>query len=299
MRFAKRFKLRHKLGSGSFGDVYLCKDLETGKELACKLEDKDADHGALLKLEHKIYSELHDAGFTDGVPRIYWMGVEHGWRAMVMDALGTALDELLDDCGDQFSLKTVLMLAGQMITRVENLHRIGFIHRDIKPENFLMGRGRHRDCVYLVDMGLAKRFLRSGEHIPYKDNKSLTGTARYASANALAGVEQSRRDDLISLGYVFLYLLRGHLPWQGLKAAKRKEKYAKITELKQTIPFEELCEGFPTEFVDYFRYCTDLDFAQEPDYDYLRRLFNDLYKRLGYTFDGKFDWVDCGHENEC
>ena len=292
MKFADRYKIRHKLGSGSFGDVYLCKDLETGKKLACKLEDVDAGNGPLLKLEYKIYRELEAEGFCTGVPRAHWMGVEKGWRAMVMDVLGTALDELLDDCGDQFSLKTVLMLADQMITRVECLHKIGFIHRDIKPENFMMGVGQNKNKVYLVDMGLAKRILRDGEHIPYKENKSLTGTARYASAFALTGKEQSRRDDLISLGYVFLFMLRGHLPWQGLKAPKRKEKYSKIAEMKMSMPLEDLCEGFPTEFVEYFKYCISLDFDQEPDYLYLRQIFRDLYTRLGYVYDDEYDWKE-------
>ena len=292
MKFAGKYKLRHKLGSGSFGEVFLCKDLETGRKLACKLEDIDGEHGALLKLEYKIYREMLDQGRSVGVPEVYWLGVEKGWRAMIMDVLGTAIDELLDDCGDQFSLKTVLMLADQMITRVENLHKIGFIHRDIKPENFLMGLGRNSHIVYLVDMGLAKRVLRCDEHVPYKENKSLTGTARYASAYALNGKEQSRRDDLLSLGYVFMFMLRGNLPWQGIKAAKRKEKYAKIADMKENIPFEELCDGFPTEFVEYFTYCTSLDFAQEPDYAYLRQIFQDLYKRLDYVYDSKYDWVE-------
>lgn len=290
MRFGGKYKLKQKLGSGSFGDVYLAKDTETGLKCACKLEPVNSEHGALLKLENKIYNELakHDA---EGIPRVHWMGIEYGKRAMIMDRLGTSLDELLDQCGDQFSLKTVLMLADQMITRVESLHKSGYIHRDIKPENFLMGYGKDKHIVYLVDMGLCKKYIRYDEHIPYRNGKQLTGTARYASAHALLGEEQSRRDDMIALGYVMMYCLKGCLPWQGIKEKKRLAKYAKIAEMKKNTPLEELCDGFPHEFVDYFKYCYALEFMEEPDYMYLRQLFKDLYVRLNYEYDFKYDWV--------
>ncbi|KAL0435579.1 UNVERIFIED_CONTAM: Casein kinase-like protein 11 [Sesamum radiatum] len=125
----------------------------------------------------------------------------------------------------------------------------------------------------------------------HKENKNLTGTARYASVNTHLGVEQSRRDDLESLGYVLMYFLRGSLPWQGLKAGTKKQKYDKISEKKMLTPIEVLCKSYPSEFISYFHYCRSLRFEDKPDYSYLKRLFRDLFIREGYQFDYVFDWT--------
>ncbi|MBA0758040.1 hypothetical protein Gotri_021072, partial [Gossypium trilobum] len=130
-----------------------------------------------------------------------------------------------------------------------------------------------------------------------RENKNLTGTARYASVNTHLGIEQSRRDDLESLGYVLMYFLRGSLPWQGLKAGTKKQKYDKISEKKVSTPIEVLCKSYPSEFVSYFHHCRSLRFEDKPDYSYLKRLFRDLFIReeictaAGYQFDYVFDWT--------
>jgi casein kinase 1 len=128
-------------------------------------------------------------------------------------------------------------------------------------------------------------------HIPYRERKSLSGTARYMSINTHLGREQSRRDDLEALGHVFMYFLRGGLPWQGLKAATNKQKYEKIGEKKQVTPIKELCEGFPGEFGQYLQYVRELGFEDAPDYDYLRGLFDTILKKEGNTDDGQYDWM--------
>jgi serine/threonine protein kinase len=218
--------------------------------------------------------------------------VDGEYNVMVEELLGPSLEDLFNKCQRKFTLKTVLMLTDQMLKRIEHVHSNSYLHRDIKPDNFLMGQGNKSHIVYLIDFGLAKRYKDNKNiHIPYKDDKHLAGTPRYASINAHLGIEQSRRDDLESLAYVFMYFLRGSLPWQGLKGRTKQEKYNKICEKKTSTGVKQLCDGFPMEFATYLNYCRSLGFEDKPDYQYLRKLFRDLFVRMGYTMDYMFDWI--------
>ncbi|XWS17718.1 hypothetical protein CRYUN_Cryun33cG0091300 [Craigia yunnanensis] len=285
----EKYKLGRKIGSGSFGEIFLATHVDTGETVAVKIENRQTKHPQLL-YEAKLYNILQGGS---GIAHMKWCGVNGEDNVLVLDLLGPSLEDLFVYCGRKFSLKTVLMLADQMITRIEFMHTKGFLHRDIKPDNFLMGLGRKANQVYIIDFGLAKRYRdpNTNRHIPYRENKNLTGTARYASCNTHLGIEQSRRDDLESLGYVLLYFLRGSLPWQGLKAATKKQKYDKICEKKLSTPIEVLCKSHPVEFASYFHYCHSLTFDQRPDYGFLKRLFRDLFTRDGYEFDYIFDWT--------
>lgn len=156
------------------------------------------------------------------------------------------------------------------------------------------------------------------QHIAYRDDKHLTGTARYASMNTHLGIEQSRRDDLESLALVLLYFLRGSLPWQvrravrytcaaapllalrrrqsaaavqNLRAPNRKQKYEKICFAKLSLTVEQLCSGLPGEFATYLTYVRGLAFDEAPDYSFLRRLFRDLFVAEGLAWDYMYDWT--------
>ena len=157
----------------------------------------------------------------------------------------------------------------------------------------MIGLGKRQSVIHIIDFGLAKKYRdpRSHQHIPYRENKNLTGTARYASINTHIGIEQSRRDDLESLGYVLMYFIRGSLPWQGLKANTKKQKYERIMDRKMSTSTEQLCKGYPTEFRSYFEYCRSLRFEDRPDYAYLKRLFKELFYRKGFQYDNMFDWT--------
>ncbi|PAA67467.1 hypothetical protein BOX15_Mlig014612g2 [Macrostomum lignano] len=285
----QKYRLIKKIGSGSFGEIYLGVNQTNGEEIAVKLESQKARHPQLL-YESKLY-KLLQGGI--GIPHVRWFGVEKDYNVLVMDLLGPSLEDLFSFCSRRFTMKTVLMLADQMINRIEYVHNKNFIHRDIKPDNFLMGIGRHCNKVFIIDFGLAKKFRdsRSGKHIPYREDKNLTGTARYASINAHLGIEQSRRDDMEALGYVLMYFNRGSLPWQGLQANTKKQKYQKISEKKMSTPVESLCKGFPAEFTMYLNYCRGLRFEEAPDYMYLRQLFRILFRTLNHQFDYTFDWT--------
>ncbi|XVE70624.1 hypothetical protein DITRI_Ditri10aG0086200 [Diplodiscus trichospermus] len=246
-RVGNKFRLGRKIGSGSFGEIYLGTNIQTNEEVAIKLENVKTKHPQLL-YESKLYRILQ--GGT-GIPNVRWFGVEGDYNVLVMDLLGPSLEDLFNFCSRKLSLKSVLMLADQMINRVEFVHSKSFLHRDLKPDNFLMGLGRRANQVYIIDFGLAKKYRDSSthQHIPYS------------------------------------------LPWQGLKAGTKKQKYEKISEKKVSTSIEALCRGYPTEFASYFHYCRSLRFDDKPDYAYLKRIFRDLFIREGFQFDYVFDWT--------
>ena len=282
-RINNRFVLQKKIGYGSFGDIYSGYDSAREEEVAIKLESAKS-RAAQLKYESRIYAVL--SGGT-GIPNVRWFGCEKNFNIMVLDLLGPSLEDCFNYCNRRFSLKTVLMIADALISRIEYIHAQNFLHRDIKPDNFLIGSHKREHIIYAIDFGLAKRYChsRTKQHIPFAEKKSLTGTPRYASIHNHLGMEQSRRDDLESLGYVFVYFLRGgKLPWQGLQVKSKKMKYRRIYEVKQKTKLSELCAGHPPEFADFLHYVRRLNFEDKPSYRQLKNLFRAVMERKGYKY---------------
>lgn len=209
---------------------------------------------------------------------------------MVLELLGPSLQDLFENCNYQFSLKTVLQLAHQLIGRLQNIHNHSLVHQDLKPRNIMMGLNEKRSTAYIGDFGLAKEYRNSFtlKHYPFKDKRKLTGTAKYSSLNAHRGFEQSRRDDMESLGYVLINFLKGGLPWSYESADQKANE--RIFQMKRDLPVEELCRDLPEEFAIYINYCRKLQFEARPNYTYLQGLFQSVFKRRDFKEDGLFDW---------
>lgn len=284
------YELIKKIGGGSFGQIYIGEDTQTHKKVAVKLENKKTSVPQLY-YESRLYYLFSGC---PSVPRLHWYGSDHTHNKMVIDLLGKSIEDLFIQCGQKLKLKTVLMLADQMLSCVEYIHSKNFIHNDIKPDNFVMGRDENSNQVFVIDFGLSKKYRdpTTHEHISYADGRSLTGTPRYASIAALKGIRQTRRDDMESLGYVWMYLLRGSLPWMGINLRTRGQKFDKILAVKESTTIESLCQGFPQEFADYLRDVRALKFDEQPDYTAYRKRFRDLFIREGFVFDYVYDWTD-------
>lgn len=290
---AGRYRLGKKVGSGSYSDVHLAVDKVTGDKVAVKLEWKRAEKTGKLLSEAKLYEDLQ----TDvGIPRIRWCGSKGEYNIMVLDLLGPSLDDIFKKM-KMFSVKTVVMLAKQMIDRLEYVHERGLLYRDIKPHNFLMGTGeKGSGRVYLIDFGLAKRFRdEKGNHCKYhkRSGRGITGTVRYSSLNIHDGCDAGRRDDLLALGYVLLHFLKGGLPWMGLKAKSKskKAKHELIRKRKAETSDDELFKGLPIEFEQYFNHCRSLEFYDTPDYAKLQGILDSALLQGGYVNDLTFDWT--------
>jgi len=284
------------LGNGAFGQVYRGINIKSNQEIVVKIE-QSKNRSSSLKEEHKILKYLQGGV---GIPEVYGVYSEGHYNLLVLELLGPNLEQMFQSYKHLFSLQSILMIADQILSRLEFMHSRHFIHRDVKPENFLIGRSNKKDIIHMIDFGLSKRFRNSktAEHIPYREGRSFCGTARFASIFTHFGIEQSRRDDLESLGYCLMYFLRGNLPWQSVKGKTRKEKHDKIMEMKICYTPERLCDGFPEQFVEYFNYCRNLQFEEIPDYNFLRNLFKNVMLINDYSPSlSIFDWTSTANES--
>ena len=262
------------LGFGAFGEIHLAYDMNLKVLRAIKFEPT-AHKNPQLKHEYTVLEQLNKAENIVnisqepivGIPKVYYFDRhENKYNYLVMDLLGPSLSDLFQLKEKNFSLETVLLIGIQMISRIEFIHEKGFLHRDIKPENFVIGLGQKSNLIHIIDFGLSKRYKdkATGQHIPYRENKDLVGTVRYASINAHLGIEQSRRDDIEGIGYVLVYFYLGRLPWQG-KQDKGKPQVSKIMEKKLITPPEILCKKMPVEFALASLLDNFIDFEKNPD----------------------------------
>ena len=283
-----KYLIIKKLGEGSFGLIYSAKTQHNW--YAVKLESRNRGQN-LLENEACIMYYLRGKR----IPAIKSYANDLNFNILVMELMGKSLEEIFESLPKKkMSVNCVAKIGIQMIEILEYIHKKHIIHRDIKPDNFVMGRGDKSKYVYLLDCGLAKKYRSSTtlKHYRMTKKKNLTGTARYASINALNGLTQSRRDDLEAVGYVLMYFLRGKLPWQGLRVKNKEDRYHKIMEIKQETSPSLLCHGFPKEFKKYVEYTRNLEYEQDPDYEMLKNLFKTVLYNNKVNKDNFFvyDW---------
>ena len=282
-----KYKISNLLGKGTFGYVFKGKNILNGENVALKIEDFKRN-GNILEGEAFMLFQLKGVG----VPEVKSFGKIGNYKILVETLLGDNIEEISNKIDKKFSLKDICMIGIQIIERLEYIHSKYIIHRDIKPENILLDKENKR-YLYLIDFGLAKKYRsgRTGKHIKFSLPKKLTGTARYASRNALRGAEQSRRDDLESTGYILIYLAKNYLPWIGLKEKNRLKRFKQIYMIKKFIDPEKLCQGLPNDFLEYIKYVTKLQFEEEPDYKYIKGLFMNVLNKIGFKNDLNFSWL--------
>ena len=285
-----KYKFLETLGKGSFGFVVKGKNVKTGEYVAIKVEDWKI-MGNIL--EGEAYFLFYLKG--PGIPEVKSFGVYGKFKILVETLLGDSLEVIFNSKNQKFTLKDVCMIAIQLLDRLEFIHSKFIIHRDLKPDNIMVDLETKR-IIYLIDFGLAKKYRssRTLKHIKFTIPRRLTGTARYASVNALRGTEQSRRDDLESLGYILIYFInKGELPWQGLNIPDKLQRYRKIHQIKKEIKPEKLCKGLPEQFCRYFKYVKKLQFEEDPNYSYLKGLFLEVLNKIGFiNNDSLFSWLN-------
>lgn len=259
-----RYQLNQSIGKGSFGEVFSGVDLSTGMDVAIKLEPYTKHHSQ-LSFENKLYHALRHVSC---VPRTHYFGRVGEYNALVMDQLGKSIDVFFHEHGGKLSESIVLAIAVNAIKALQEIHELGFVHRDIKPQNMCVGLQTYKSKVFFIDFGLAKKYRdKRGKHIPYRTDKSLTGTPRFTSIGCHKGYEMSRRDDMEGLLYVLIWLIKGRLPWQGQTGSTKKKKHKKIMQVKEQVAVHDLCKGLSPVFAKMLLHIKSLSFEERPSYE--------------------------------
>ena len=284
--FFKKYKIIKKIGKGSFGLVYLGEVINSGNYVAVKFESKKQQETILERESYLLY---YLKGF--GIPELITYGHNSKYNILVQTLLGSSINEIFNLNNKRFCMKDCCMIGIQMIDRLEFIHSKYIIHRDIKPDNFLVGNP-DTSLIYLIDFGLAKKYMssRTGRHLKFSINKKWSGTSRFASANTLRGVVQSRRDDLESLCYILLFIMKGGLPWDNIFGNSENEDILLIYKIKKFMKPELLFLNLPKETAEFFKYCKNLDFDKKPDYNYLRSLLMSILNSQNNKNDLNFSW---------
>ena len=287
----------YKLGYGSFGEVYYGSNVSNSCEFAIKVQIKGTDDDKIDTLLREV-RYLENLDDVKGFPKKYFFGkgisIESPY-ILVESLLGPSLDKLLKFNGKNFSINTIANIGIQMIKRIKDLHNNRIIHRDIKPNNFVWGNFSNKisnlnlKTIYLIDFGLSDTYCNElNEHVEYSSGNNFVGTLRYASLNAHLGIKMSRRDDIESIIYVLIFLYKGNLPWQGVKAKTKNERMNAIKNIKFNTSIDELTKDLPKTFNDILKMTKHLKYKECPNYYYYLYKFALLKNSFGF----EYEWID-------
>jgi len=263
-----KYILLEKIGVGSFGSIYKGENIRTKEKVAIKIEDI-RNETKLLKNESIIYTHLQKNNSNIGIPQFKWFGKDELNYYMVITLFGDSLQTIKNE-KQFFSLPFTLQIGIHILNILRNIHDCGLIHRDIKPDNFLLGLNDKRNQIHIIDFGFCKPFVKEDQHIQMKKTNNLIGSLTYASINAHNYDEQSRRDDLESLGYMLLYFYLGDLEWKHEIDCNILEKNRRIQKMKENVIHNK---KIPHSLLLYLNNVKSLTFEERPNYNMLIEMF--------------------------
>lgn len=303
-----KYRISSFIGKGSFGELWIANNITPAskhskdKQVAVKVElqRRKSDRSGTLLIEASIYKRLND-GKEEGLARFYGCTVVASHRVLVMELLGPTLEDKFNQQKRHFKEKTVLQIAIQLVQRIKTVHNHGVLFKDVKPENFLLGLpgSPKENVIHIVDFGLAETYMSdlTGRHIPFLEGKGTIGTARYMSLNSHQGNEQSRRDDLESIGYMLVYFMKGQLPWQGMRkklpadqANSASSLLSLIYKKKRQTRVDELCGQIGDIFAFFIRLSKNLRFDEAPNYERLERNLQRYAFNNDIQLDDRYEW---------
>ena len=286
----KKYKPIKRIGSGSFGNIYSVIRLSDKNAFAMKTEKIS---NKFKNLESEAYILFALQGGL-GIPKLISYGHVKNYNILIETLLDKSLQNIFVTNKKECNLVDICLIGIQLLERLKWIHSKDLIYRDIKPDNFLIGI-EDPNVIYIVDFGLCKKYRSSktGKHILPKLTGQFNGTVKYASPNAIKGKEVSRRDDLISLGYMLIFLFKRDLPWEDSFKNLDRTKYFELISLKETNGVGKLFNNIPQEFKDYIKYTRNLKFEQDPDYSYLSSLFLKIINNMNLDYRKiTFSWIN-------